>query len=43
MVLIPMCDMQGATYALFIGNLLGIVVFVYYMIKDINKKFDKEQ
>ena len=43
MVLIPMCDMQGATYALLIGNLFGIVVFVYYMIKDINKKFVEEQ
>ena len=38
-IMIPIWEMQGATYALLIGNLVGIVIFVFYMIRDINKKF----
>ena len=41
-VLIPVWEMQGATYALLLGNLIGIGIFVYYMVKDINKKFEVE-
>lgn len=38
-VLIPVWKMQGATYALLLGNVIGIIIFVCYMVKDINKKF----
>lgn len=38
-VLIPNYGMQGATYALLIGNVIGIIIFVIYIIKDINYKF----
>lgn len=37
MVLIPRWEMQGATYALLLGNVVGIIISVYYIIKDIKK------
>lgn len=39
MILIPAWDMQGATYALLFGNLVGIVIFIYYMVRDVREKF----
>ena len=41
-LLIPIWDMQGASYALLFGNLIGIIIFVVYMIRDINKKFSSD-
>lgn len=38
-VLIPVWSMQGATYALLLGNLIGIIILAYYMAKDIKDKF----
>lgn len=42
-ILIPVWDMQGATYALLFGNLVGIAFFVHYIVKDVRKKFVCEQ
>lgn len=36
-LLIPIWDMQGATVALLLGNIIGIIVFIYYLIHDIKK------
>ena len=41
--LIPIFGMQGATYALLLGNLAGIVIFVYNIKKDIKEKFKGDQ
>lgn len=38
-ILIPVWDMQGATFALLFGNIIGILVFVYYIARDIKGKF----
>lgn len=38
-VLIPIWDMQGTTFALLFGNLAGILVFLYYMARDVKEKF----
>ena len=36
-VMITRWGMQGATYALLLGNVVGIIISVYYIIRDIKK------